>query len=138
MTYRHNMDPPAQHDAAQALGKAVARGAVTEVEAAKTMGVIVRLAFAAAPEVDRSGLRARLVWTAKDTREAERRAAVREAKEQEKQLVLVAVAGFRDGLAPADVRRMVAQAAKAMTPIPPVELGDAALKLGQWRAKNGR
>lgn len=70
MIHRHPNDPPTQHDAAERLGEMVADGLLSEAEAGKTMAVIVRVAFANAPNVDRHGLRARLVWSAKDSRKA--------------------------------------------------------------------
>lgn len=67
---RHPLDPPAQHHAAETLGAMVADGLISEQEARKTMAVIVRVAFKNAPNVDRNGLRARLVWSARDSRAA--------------------------------------------------------------------
>lgn len=73
MIHRHPNDPPNQHDAAERLGEMVADGLLSEFEAGKTMAVIVKVAFANAPNVDRNGLRARLVWSAKDARHARER-----------------------------------------------------------------
>lgn len=68
MIHRHPLDPPKQHDAAERLGVMVADGVISEEEAAKTMGTIVRVAADNAPDVDRAGLRMRLVWSAADAK----------------------------------------------------------------------
>lgn len=73
MIHRHPLDPPNQHDAAEKLGAMVADGLISEEEAGKTMAVIVRVAFQSAPDVDRKGLRTRLVWSARDSRHARER-----------------------------------------------------------------
>lgn len=70
MIHRHPSDPPAQHDAAEKLGVMIADGLLSEEEGRKTMGTIVKVAFGNAPNVDQSGLRARLVWSARDARKA--------------------------------------------------------------------
>ena len=68
MSYK---DPPSvdkQFRAAQMLGKMQADGALPDGEASKTLGTIIKVAFANAHHVDPSGLRARLVWAAKDAK----------------------------------------------------------------------
>jgi len=65
---RHPKDPPAQHDAAEALGRMEADGLLPHGEAAQTLRVIVATAQRNAPDVDRKGLRTRLVWSARDAR----------------------------------------------------------------------
>lgn len=70
MSYK---DPPSvenQFRAAETLGKMDADGVLPPGEASKTMGTIVKVAFANAPHVDESGLRARLVWAASDAKKA--------------------------------------------------------------------
>ena len=70
MSYK---DPPSvenQFRAAETLGKRDADGVLPQGEASKTMGTIVKVAFANAPHVDESGLRARLVWAASDAKKA--------------------------------------------------------------------
>lgn len=70
MSYK---DPPSvenQFRAAETLGKMDADGVLPQGEASKTMGTIVKVAFANAPHVDESGLRARLVWAASDAKKA--------------------------------------------------------------------
>lgn len=73
MIHRHRLDPPAQHDAAERLGEMVADGSIPEAEAGKAMATIVKIAIQEAPNVDRIGLRTRLVWSAKDARHARER-----------------------------------------------------------------
>lgn len=70
VTYRDPESVVQQFRAAQILGRIEADGLLPEGEASKTMGNIVKVAFARAPGVDQSGLRARLVWEAKDSRAA--------------------------------------------------------------------
>lgn len=70
MSYK---DPPSvdkQFRAAHMLGQMQADGALPDGEASKTLGTIVKVAFANAPHADQSGLRARLVWAAKDAMHA--------------------------------------------------------------------
>ena len=68
--HRHPNDPPAQHDAAEKLGRMKADGLLPEGEASKTMAAIVRDAFKHAPDAHRHGLRMRLVWSARDAQAA--------------------------------------------------------------------
>lgn len=61
-------DPATQHKAARMLGVMDADGTLPPDEVAKTMDAIVKAARAAAPEVDASGLQARLAWSAHDAK----------------------------------------------------------------------
>ena len=65
---RHPLDPTAQHDAAVTLGRADADGLLPPGEAPKIMRAIVNAAFRIAPLCDKTGLRTRLVWAARDAR----------------------------------------------------------------------
>lgn len=134
---RHRLDPPAQHEAAQRLGKMVARGDLSEVEGAKTLAVIVRTAQQNAPQVCPLGLRMRLVHTAHDARKAADLAAVRRVREQERELTDLAAAVLRNGGTDTDAGRAMLERVRTMDPLPPVEIGEAALKLARWRVRNG-
>ena len=70
---RHPRDPAAQHEAAATLGRMEADGLLPPGEAAQTLRVIVQTAQRNAPDVDARGLRARLVWSARDAREDRQR-----------------------------------------------------------------
>ena len=65
---RQPRDPAAQHEAAATLGRMEADGLLPPGEAAQTLRVIVQTAQRNAPDVDAKGLRARLVWSARDAR----------------------------------------------------------------------
>lgn len=115
----------------------VARGEMSPKAASRALGVIVQVARENAKDVDPRGLRMRLVWTAADARKDEARALVRQAKQQEQQLANVAEKAIRAGLPAHEVAAMVAREAGNMTPVPPTEMGDAAMRLARWRVKNG-
>ncbi len=70
---RHPLDPTAQHEAAAALGKSEADGALPPGEADAAMRVIINAAYANAPAVDRRGLQMRLAWSARDAMADRRR-----------------------------------------------------------------
>jgi polyhydroxyalkanoate synthesis regulator phasin len=137
MTHRHPLDPPAQHKAAETLGSMVADGRISEQEARKTMAMVVRVAFQNAPNVDPAGLRMRLVHAAQDSRKATELAAVRRLREQERDLAAIAESVLRDGGSDADAGRAMLERVRTMDPLPPVEVGEAALKLARWRVRNG-
>ena len=134
---RHPLDPAKQHEAADRLGRMVARGDVSPETASQTMRAIIQVARENAPNVDARGLRTRLVWTARDARHDEALAMVRRAREQERALAEVAEAAIRDGKPDQAVRQDIAAAAQQMQPVPDVALGHAALRLARWRVKNG-
>lgn len=134
---KHHRDPPIQHRAAEMLGRMEAHGQLPPGEGAKTMAAIVRAARQAAPEVDESGLRMRLVHAARDARHAEELAMIRRTREQEKQLADVAEATLRQGGTEHDAGRAMLEIVRTMDPCPPVEVGEAALKLARWRVRNG-
>lgn len=137
MTYRHPLDPPKQHEAARRLGEMVARGDLPDDEAAKTMAAIVRTARENAPKTDASGLRMRLIHTARDARHSTELALIRQQREQEQQLADVATEVLRSGGTEADAGRAMLERVRSMDPVPPVEVGEAALKLARWRLRNG-
>lgn len=137
MTYRHPLDPPKQHEAARRLGEMVARGDLPDGEAAKTMAAIVRTARENAPKTDASGLRMRLIHTARDARHSTELALIRQQREQEQQLADVATEVLRSGGTEADAGRAMLERVRSMDPVPPVEVGEAALKLARWRLRNG-
>lgn len=134
---RHPLDPAKQHEAADRLGRMVARGDVSPETASQTMRAIVQVARENAPNVDARGLRTRLVWTARDARHDEALALTRQAKQQEQELCDVAEAAIRAGASEREVRVAIAEAAQQMTPLPPTTMGDAALRLARWRVKHG-
>ncbi len=134
---KHRLDPPTQHRAADMLGRMEANGLLPPGEAAKTMAAIVREACRNAPTVDPIGLRTRLVWTARDARHAEELAMIRRTREQEKQLADAATAILKAGGTEADAGRAMLDLVRTMDPCPPVEVGEAALKLARWRVRNG-
>jgi Xaa-Pro aminopeptidase len=134
---RHPLDPAKQHEAADRLGRMVARGEVSPETASQTMRAIVAVARENAPNVDAKGLRTRLVWTARDAKQEEALAMVRRAREQERALAEAALRAMRDGHTERQVWQVMLDAAKAMQPPPPVEIGDAALRLARWRLKHG-
>lgn len=134
---RHRLDPPTQHRAAEMLGRMEANGQLPPGEGAKTLAAIVRAARQAAPEVDASGLRMRLIHTARDARRAEELAIIRRQREQQKRLAEAAEATLRDGGTEQDAGRAMLELVRTMDPCPPVEVGEAALKLARWRVRNG-
>lgn len=136
--YRPTFDPPKQHEAARRLGEMVAHGDLPDGEAAKTMAVIVRVARENAPNTDPAGLRMRLIHTARDARHNTELAMIRQQREQEKQLADVATEVLRNGGTDADAGRAMLDRVRTMDPVPPVEVGEAALKLARWRVRNGR
>lgn len=135
---RHRLDPPAQHEAAQRLGEMVARGDLSEEEGSKTLAAIVRLARENAHGTDPAGLRMRLVHTATDARKSAELAQIRRLREQERELAETAERVLRDGGTEADAGRAMLDRVRGMDPVPPVEIGEAALKLARWRVRNGR
>ena len=135
--HRHPLDPPKQHEAACRLGEMVARGDLPDGEAAKTMAVIVRTARENAPNVDPVGLKMRLIHTARDARHSTELALIRQQREQEKHLADVATAVLRNGGTDTDAGRAMLERVRTMDPVPPVEVGEAALKLARWRVRNG-
>ena len=135
--HRPTLDPPKQHEAARRLGEMVARGDLPDGEAAKTMAVIVRVARENAPNTDPAGLRMRLIHTARDARHSTELALIRQQREQEKQLADVATEVLRSGGTDADAGRAMLERVRSMDPVPPVEVGEAALKLARWRVRNG-
>lgn len=136
--HRPTLDSPKQHEAARRLGEMVARGDLPDGEAAKTMAAIVRVARENAPNTDPAGLRMRLIQTARDARHSTELALIRQQREQEKQLADVATKVLRSGGSEADAGRAMLAAVRTMTPMPPVEIGEAALNLARWRIRNGR
>jgi len=132
------MDPPKQHEAADRLGRMVARGEISADGARDTMAAIIEVAQANAPNAHPGGLRTRLHWSARDALHEERLALVRLAREQEQALAQVAEAAIRAGGDDLAVRRAVGAAAQQMRPLPDIALGDAALRLARWRVKHGR
>lgn len=138
MTYDHRTDPRTlkQYEAAEVLGAMSARGDISQQDAQLTLGLVVRLAAEKAPDMCPRGLRARLVWAAKDAASAERLAAIRREKEQERSLVDVAVQGFLRKAPEQAIRAVVRREAEKMTPRPPVSVGDAAVNRARWLARN--
>lgn len=136
--HRPTLDPRKQHEAARRLGEMVARGDLPDGEAGKTMAAIVRMARENAPNVDPSGLKMRLISTARDARHNTELALIRQQREQQKQLADVATEVLRRGGSEADAGRAMLAAVRTMTPTPPVEIGEAALNLARWRIRNGR
>lgn len=134
---KHRLDPPTQHRAAEMLGRMEANGQLPPGEAAKTMGAIFRAAREAAPNVNPSGLRMRLIHSARDAKHAEELAIIRRIREQERQLAAAAEATLRQGGTEHDAGRAMLELVKTMDPCPPVEVGEAALKLARWRVRNG-
>jgi hypothetical protein len=134
---RHHLDPPKQHEAADRLGRMVARGEISDATAAEVMGTIVRVARENAPNSCPLGLKLRLVWAARDAKASETLAMARLAREQEQALSAVAEAAIREGGDERAVRAAVAARAAVMDPVPDVSLGDAALRLARWRVKHG-
>lgn len=63
-------DPATQHKAARMLGVMDADGSLPPEEVAKTMDAIIKTAREAAPDIDPSGLRIRLAWSAHDAKHA--------------------------------------------------------------------
>ncbi len=135
---RPTFDPPNQHEAARRLGEMVARDDLPDGEAARTMAVIVRTARENAPNTDPIGLRMRLIHTARDARHDTELAMIRQRREQERQLADVATSVLRAGGTEADAGRAMLEHVQTMNPLPPVEIGEAALKLARWRLRNGR
>lgn len=135
---RHPLDPAKQHEAADRLGRMVARGEISADGARDTMQAIQDAARRNAPNVDKVGLAVRLHWTARDALREERLAFARQAREQEKQLAEVAERVFRMGGSERQAGMAMLEVARTMNPPPPIEIGEAALKLGRWRAKHGR
>lgn len=135
--HRPTFDPPKQHEAARRLGEMVARGDLPDGEAGKTMAVIVRIARANAPTVDPVGLKMRLIHAARDARHSTELALIRQQREQEKQLADVATEVLRNGGTDTDAGRAMLERVRTMDPVPPVEVGEAALKLARWRVRNG-
>jgi len=90
-----------------------------------------------APDVDAKGLRARLVWSARDAMEARGLEVIRLQREQEKLLTDAAYTTLQSGGSEADAGRAMLAVAKAMNPVPPIEIGEAALRLARWRVRNG-
>ena len=70
MTHRDPDSTKPQFQAATTLGRMVADGQISPESAAKVMGIIVNAAAENAPQVDRAGLRMRLVHAAKDATQA--------------------------------------------------------------------
>lgn len=134
---KHHLDPPKQHEAARRLGIMVARGEISDATAAEVMGTIVRVARENAPNACPLGLKLRLVWAARDAKQAETLAMARLAKQQEQALCAAAEAAIRQGGDERAVRAAVAAKAATMDPVPHVSLGDAALRLARWRVKHG-
>ena len=138
MTHRHPLDPPNQHHAAETLGRMEADGLLPEGEAAKTMAAIVKEARKNAPTVDPKGLRARLVWSARDAKEARTLENIRRERDQERQLSDAATDVLAKGGTEADAGRAMLALAKTMNPPPPVALGEAALRRARWRVRHGK
>lgn len=145
-TSLHEIDPRVvvQFRAAQSLGEMVADRTMSKADARETLAVVADVAAEKLPHMDRRGLQTRLAHHMADSgnvrfwdRKREELAAIRQEKRQLNELKWIAEQAFRAGEPEAAVRRRISQAAQSMTPVPPVALGNEALGLGRWLARQG-
>lgn len=120
---------------ARLLGEMAADGRITDDDAQLTLQFVIEAAAKAAPEADRRGLQTRLVWDMRHHAEGMWLARQRVERQQERDLASIAEAGITRGDDVWTVKKAMAAKAKTMQPVPTIETLDAALKVGQWRAK---
>ena len=120
---------------ARRLGEMLADKDITRDDAQLTLGFVIEEAHRTNPTLDKSGLRARLVWDMRDHANALHLARIRERRRQEQTLTQIAERGFNAGASIEDIKRAIAKEASRHTPAPTIDMLEAALSLGKWRAK---